>query len=395
MIDCYRQWLEFAGPAKFEESVTNLTGPSFKAETLTVLDLVQKNKIENDSNPTKEKILEYIINEGKSDGARNLTIDLSLSPVTLRLELSNKVKPNEIFSMPEHFAKLEIDEKQDDLIIIGGHIEHLYIKAPIKYHVQIISCCINHIHFNRSLGDEGTFNKYQGQPVPSVVIKNSWIGELHLMPKSVHHFNCKKSWICSIKFPPLASDNPFVGLVVFDKVKMPTSTRSGLLGLGGTQQFSFLRAHFEKLQNGPMAGFMRAKELASEREKEWGITKYFSLAYFIISNYGQNPGKALRWCLFFLAINFSILYCTDGVKVDSPKGTWQMELCEEGIFYEVGRAAILTIQTAIIPFAIFSTKASFKFKSLGVLVSNFPLTLFADGAFLFCVFAIRKRLKFS
>ena len=81
--------------------------------------------------------------------------------------------------------------------------------------------------------------------------------------------------------------------------------------------------------------------------------------------------------------------------MNSDRGTWQLEWCEDGLFYEVGRASIVTFQTAMNPFTIFVVESAFKFKSIWGLIHTLFFVILADGAFLFGVFAIRKQLKFS
>ena len=121
-----------------------------------------------------------------------------------------------------------------------------------------------------------------------------------------------------------------------------------------------MRSHFEKLQNGPLAGLMRAKELASERETDpVGVSWLFNWVYCVASGYGQKPGRALIWCLFFLAISTVNLILTDGVWVDPEAKTasqygWAVGEPPEKFV----NAFILTFQTAINPFTIFFYQGS-------------------------------------
>ena len=148
-----------------------------------------------------------------------------------------------------------------------------------------------------------------------------------------------------------------------------------------------------------MAGLMRAKELASERETDpAGVSWFFNWVYCIASGYGQKPGRAFIWSLVFLVINIVILTCTDGVRVDSrnlPEEAWQLEWRGDNLGSQFGRASILTFQTVINPFTIFVAKSAFKFNSLWATILTFFFVILADAAFVFGSLAIRKRLKFS
>jgi len=392
--DRYCQWREYAGPRGFEESVITVRGSFGEAQLLKVSDYIHRFSIEhNSTNPSKEQIVEYILAEGKSERVSHLVIDTSLGAGGVGLKLSDEVKPQNIFSGQVHYAKLEIKGSQDFLIIKGAHIRNLYMEHPVKHMVSINNCCINEIYFPRGKDDQNGEGR-----MPWVEINDSWIGRLNLNPQSVHDFRISDSWICSVNCPPPDQPNPFVGSVKFHKVKMPTSDRSRVYRETGTQQFRNLRAHFEKLQNGPMAGQMRAKELVSERETDSGVSWFFNWVYCIASGYGRKPGWAFIWSLVFLVLNIMILTGADGVRVDSlnlSQGAWQLEWQGDDFRSQFGRASILTFQTVINPFTIFVAKSTFKFKFLCGLIHTFFFVILADAAFVFGSLAIRKRLKFS
>jgi len=297
-------------------------------------------------------------------------------------EPGDEIEPQNMNLNSPHFHHLEIRNGMDKLVIMGAVIDVLDLNRGPKTLV-INNCCIGKIFFSSKL-DGG-------------VIHNSWIGQFNLFPSSFVNLMVRGGWICAINGPATHENNPFSGTIEIENVKLPTSRHKSLL-FKGAQQYRNLRVHFEELQNGPMAGLMRAKELASDREGDSGASKFFSWIYCIVSVYGRKPGRAFIWALVFLVINIVILTCTDGVRVDSSnlsKGAWQLEWQGDNFRSQFGRASILTFQTVINPFTIFVAKSAFKFNSLWGTIHSFFFVLLSDAAFVFGSLAIRKRLKYS
>lgn len=382
--DHYCQWREYAPPRKLEEWCLGL-----KVE---VKDLFRSSYGVSSTKPSgydmglvpEDVLLEQIMKKASFRESLNLIIDDSKivnCPLDFFDYSGREYKPKDMeFTRPSHFSKLEINGVVKKLTIRGGIIENLIISIVIP-EIIIENCCI------------GNF-KFKSANQPNVYLENCWIGGLTLQGGAVYDFLAKNGWICNIRTLPPEEGNPFRGSVIFKDVGLPTSKiRSDLYK--GTQQYRNLRSHFEKLQNGPMAGLMRAKELASDRESDSGVSRLFNWVYCIASGYGRWPGLAFIWSLVFLVLNIMILTGTDGVSVDSPKGTWQLEWQGDDFSSQFGRASILTFQTVINPFTIFVAKSAFKFNSLWATIQTFFFVILADASFVFGSLAIRKRLKFS
>lgn len=392
-IDNYPQQLELAGPRKFEESVQGLgiRPPLNEKEIFFVSKYINDQKKHNGRDVTDEDILKHILHFAKDahplkfviDGKHNFKKGLRLN----LMEEKDAIDPQKIFSGPEHFRELVINIRQDIIVITGAHIHKLIIDTPVLDYLEIHNCCINNIIFS---------SISQDPPASSMKISDSWIGRLYIGSKYIKDLNVERAWILAINCPAADNENPFTGSVKFRKVKMPTSEEMSLVYKEtGTQQYRNLKAHFENLQNGPMAGLMRAKELASERENLHSkLTVYFSWLYFLISDYGQKPERAFKWFFGLLILNIFILFLTDGVVVASGNsGAWQSGWSGDDLWSQFVRAVVLTFQTAINPFTIFLTKSAMQLKSLFGFVHTLLLIFLAVAAFIFGSLGIRKQMK--
>lgn len=380
--DRYCQRWEYAGPAKFEEwaqSLTHSSGENLNTNKYCGDYVKQLRKA-----PDSDSITNWIIEQGMSRNTNIMIINDSISKVYFldfgQGAISEK-EPQDLELDSCHFGTLNIQKQSIDLTIRNAIIKNIVISKG-KINLKFENCCIGKIDF------------HPGEK--SIIIQHSWIGNINFHPSSIHNLLIKGGWICSITGPATYETNPFRGSVDFKNVKLPTSKENSIL-FKGAQQYRNLRVHFENLQNGPMAGLMRAKELASERESDSGVSWFFNWVYCIASGYGQRPERAIIWFFVFLIINIIILTYADGVTVDSKltKGAWQLEWQGDDLPSQLGRASILTFQTVINPFTIFVAKSTFKFNSLWATIQTFFLVLLADTAFIFGSLAIRKRLKFS
>lgn len=331
----------------------------------------------NNQNPNQSLANEWIERMAKDKECLQLKID---SAGVFLLNFSEGSGFDEVLNGPEHFVKLYVNAAIDGLEISNAKIHRLQIHNAVKGLVSIENCLINFITFRP--GSE------------SLTIYNSWVGSLELGPASLKTFYSSRSWFGSIECPTPDQENPFGGFVDFNDVKIPTSQQSTLHNTGA-QPFRNMRSHMEKLGNGPMAGYMRAKELASERETtdSW-VTKSFNYLYWIASGYSLKPGKALLWAFGFLAASTIFLWSTDGVNVTAESGTWQMDLCKEGNWNRLGRAVVLSAQTTINPLSVFNSKSAFTFKTTIGAGVDFLSSVAGWGSMLFAIFAIRKRMKF-
>lgn len=227
----------------------------------------------------------------------------------------------------------------------------------------------------------------------NIFIKKCWVGEMNLQTKEINNLTIESSWIFSIL--SLAELNPFSGSVLFSDVHFVTSAKHSSL-FKGPQQFRNLRSHFEKIQNGPAASLMRAKELDSERKNEKGVSKIFSWIYWFFSNYGLNPGRPLIFLLGFFLITAGFVYSYDKGTL-TPREEyltgWQTRLKngKEGSLFL--RSIILPIQSMVNPFGLFNINKPLVPASL---LGKLFLTIYgivADSLIAFTIFGIRKRFK--
>lgn len=399
-IDRYYQWREFKGPEIFEESVITIRASSQEIEPESLSSYIENFSAGNP--PTAHEILNHIEYEAKNNRPTRFKVNVpvldewedgSVLAAGLMINLmkeKDEIDPEKILIGPEHFRELEILDSQSYIMIRGLHIDVLYLRGPVETIVDIEGCCINQIIVEHPVSEFGKPNN-PIEPI-SLHIRDSWIGNISLGSKTINNFRVMDSWVLSIDCPPPEAENPFTGSVEFYKnVKLPISKKSRVFRNYGTQQYRNLRAHFEKLQNSPMAGLMRAKELGSERlETEWGLTRFFSWIYSVVSDYGRKPLRAFFLGLGLLAINVVILTYTNGIEVNSKSPftkPWDTSLSK------FNKATNITIQSAMNPFRVHVARSALGFKTQWAQNQTFILVFLADGAFIFCGLAIRKRLK--
>jgi len=187
-----------------------------------------------------------------------------------------------------------------------------------------------------------------------------------------------------------------------DNVYFPT--KKSLL-FKGPQQYRNLRAHFEALQNSPAASLMRAKELASERETDKGLSKFFNYIYFFVSNYGLSPGRPLWWLVivYLSMVCFLFPFKEAGINIYSKyiekppplKNVKSKRLLMKRFFLEekMRDSLILPLQTMVNPAGIFRRNQITHAKTrTGKTVILF-LSLIADGLIIFTIAGLRKRFK--
>lgn len=378
------QWLELAPPRNFEEwckSRKHLQPQPMETSKLLI-------KIED--KPTRKPPNEITANETivelgqKKEQIRLIVNDPIIKNGNLdffKMEDSKKT-PEEMDFSASHFNYLRINNGEI-FKITGAVIEFLEINSQSLKELILDNCCIGQIYFHAN-------------SISSVLIKNAWIGTLDLRLNSIINLRIEEGWICSINCPATYEDNPFRGSVDFEKVKLPTSKKNSIL-FQGAQQYRNLRAHFEKLQNGPMSGLMRAKELASERESDKGFSKLFNWIYYIISSYGRNPGKAFIWFWVFLLLNFAFLYSFDGGVISPNQNTPEqiMKLQDNSLSQTSLRVIRLISDGIFNPAGIFRTNKPINFKTYWGPFYTLGFILMADASLIFFGLSIRKRLKFS
>lgn len=384
LIDKWREYWELTPPRKFEEwckSRSQLTDKPEETQGM-VSEFAKKTGTSADDNSISEMVMDRGLKKEQNRLVINDGIINECSLDFFKIEEVNK-KPRDMDLASPHFNYLVINQSKK-LFIRGAVIEFLEININGVQEVIIENSCIGHISF------------YAHRPLV-IEIRDSWMGRFLVRLNSIVNLRIEGGWICAIDCPATYEDNPFSGSVDFEKVKLPTSKNKSIL-FQGAQQYRNLRSHFEKLQNGPMVGLMRAKELASERETDSGVSWVFNWIYFLASNYGRYPGRAFGWFFLFLVINFACLFWFDGGRMEvnniSP-GSWQHSYKGDDSTSKMVRSALLTFQTVVNPVGIVSTKSDFQFNTLRGTIHTFVLVLFADAAFIFGSLAIRKRLKVS
>lgn len=193
----------------------------------------------------------------------------------------------------------------------------------------------------------------------SVVLLNSWVGNLTLYPKCNQHFEMTGGGIFNIDCPPPDGENPFMGSVIFGRdVFLPRSTEH--YPIEGPQPYRNLQAHLVKLQNNPAVSFIRAAEQAIERETDTSFNKFLSYLYQWFSNYGSSTFRPLVWLIALFVFNSLLIYCTDGsarVFPDDFYVGWRESLLDPDAGGRVSRATLLALQSTLNPFGIFGARA--------------------------------------
>lgn len=384
LIDKWREYWELAPPRKLEKWSKHPIAPP-PGKNHDMAKFVIESRRTTGNYPDEKFILNHIMEIGVEKTSVNLAIN---DPVTENCSLdffeaeNSKLEPKDMDLSLPHFNSLHFKKPLRGLVIRGAIISVLNIDHNVN-ELIMENCCIGRINFSSTQ--------------TSTKIKNSWIGVFHLSQNNFINLLIEGGWICLIDCPPSHEPSPFRGSVDLKDVKLPTSQKKSLI-FQGPQQYRNLRSHLEKLQNGPMVSLMRAKELASERETDSGLSYVFNWIYFLASNYGRYPGRAFLWSILFLVLNFAFLFWFDGGKINpniAASQDWQQSYIENNDISKMVRSAFLTFQTVINPFGIVFSKSAFQFHTLCGLIHTFIMVIFADAAFIFGSLAIRKRLKVS
>jgi hypothetical protein len=390
-VEKYRELFKLDPPKGFEEWCQTEFEPLTPGKTIKASEFFHDNEGRSPPHiPTSEnfrkKIIEEeekkIIEEGEKEPI-NLYLDgnFELSP----FKFSGEIKFSKI--TPElrcHIHTLSIHQRGGHIVFEGAIIRQVFFTTvSSSANVAFKNCCIQSI-------------KTSPEIVIELQLDNCVLGTLELGRKAIFNLTTQNGWICNINSPPPDGDNPFSGSVTFFKTRFPTSTRYSSL-FKGPQQYRNLRAHLEKLQNAPAAMLMRSKELAAERENDYGVAKLFSLTYSLISNYGLSPGRPLLFAILLNLITAVLLFKVDGGALGLPeesyKGWKSIFLMEGNNIPEVYRSIFLTVQSVINPLGLFLANKIIIAKNHWMEIWLGIQGLLTDGFLLFLVFGIRKRFK--
>ncbi len=228
-----------------------------------------------------------------------------------------------------------------------------------------------------------------------LILRNSWVGNLLLFPKSNQHFEMTGGGIFNIDCPPPDGENPFTGSVIFGRdVFLPRSTKR--YPIEGPQPYRNLQAHLLKLENGPAVSFIRAAEQAIERETDTRFNKFLSYLYQWFSNYGSSTLRPVIWLAFLLAFNIWLIYQTDGATRAFPDEFyvgWRENLLDTGNSGSISRAALLALQSILNPFGIFGARAMVVAET-GLLNIWLGISgLFSAVLIALLILALRRRFK--
>ncbi len=342
-----------------------------------------------DSSDKHDRFVEMVVNKSIGNSI-NLTFDSHLKNQNHELNYS---KPE---GAPDNPRSINEESKSHIHSFLAFRRGNFFIRSAIirqaRFNVGgsifLENCCVARLEFARA--EEADQSDVIG-------LTNCWIGELIIGGKSINNLFVRGGWICSITCPAPDEENPFKGTVYFQDVSLPIFSDFNSL-FKGPQQYRNLRKHLDSLHNTPMVSLMRAKELASERQIDTGFSWLFSWLYFQISDYGLNPAKAFRIWMGLVLVTFLLLFMNDsgtaGLKPEFYNG-WRKILIDDGVRGELSRSFSLVFQSMLNPLGILGP---YKVVIPKTTFWKIWLTIhgvFADGAFAFFVFAIRKRFKFS
>ena len=347
-------------------------------ETATIFQRLQNDQI---TQTLKTTIDEIITNEKKSwkfnlNSNFNSHIYIDCSKASFGFFDPGKKVPER----PSHFSEIDLSPKTGlkKIFIKGALIDIARITSPAKYTFE--NCCIKEFYLSHA-------NKEI-----DLKFKNCWIKKIWLAPKSVNDFIFESGGIYSVICPPPDGENPFTGTITLSDVYFPTSRKKTSL-FPGPQQYRNLRSHLEKLNNGNASSLMRAKELASNREEEKGISLWFSRLYWWVSNYGLSPGRPLIAIVIFYFMTVVGIYGLDGGAITKNpyklKG-WETSLKEKGI-----RSVILPVQSMLNPVGAFRQNQILIPNTAWGKIVLVAYGFISDGLLLFFILSLRKHFKIT
>ena len=225
-------------------------------------------------------------------------------------------------------------------------------------------------------------------------IENSWIGVLAISEDDVQEatfYSCKIGCILIAKSH---SDKTNLGSVQFKKTSIATRHSESAFYTSEAPIRDLYRL-MEKSQNSAAAHFFRGLVLRAEHYNETGFMRFVSWFYGFFGNFGLSPGRAVAWIFGTLLFSVFVMGYFEGAYVvdhashsqDDMSPMWLREL---GTNYY---ALILTLQTMLNPFYVFTAKQLVAAKSacgqaFVTFVGFFSLSLYAV-----LILSIRRRFK--
>jgi hypothetical protein len=362
---------------------TPLTGP--------VADQILSKRAANSPPEKIAQVFTTIIEEIKNK--QGITFNLSLDSniyEDIEIDFTEKISAipfDSSESQPRRtsdIASLSISsiDQAKNFLIKGAKIEKATITVKVDGEYVFEDCYFRELNFSKNgAGINAKFN-------------NCWIAKMHLGPLAIFNLNIKSGGIYSFTCAPPDGENPFTGTVTIADVYFPTSQKATTL-FPGAQQYRNLRSHFEKLNNGAAAGLMRAKELASNREHENGVTWLFSWMYYIASNYGLRPAQPLAIAFIFYLMAVGGIYSWDnGGRIN--KSTNKLKGWELSLKYDkCKRSFILPAQSMLNPVGAFRQNQILIPNTFGWKITLLVYGFFSDGLILFFILSLRKHFKIT
>lgn len=273
----------------------------------------------------KDRLVYVELNGG--DSTRTLPFKLDLSPVGNSLEIAVDTQP--------HLTGITVSRGVREVHLREGIIGTVQVNQGELTRLELVNCRVAKLR----VADKSNVD---------LRLQDCWIGRLFLGKSSIRHLFIERSIVRSLECPSPDEENPFTGSVWFPKDAF--STRGKLFK--GSQPYSSLRAHLERLQNVPLANLMRTLELRAERNKDRGLNRVWNCLYDVCANYGYSPGRPLAVAVAFYVMTVVALALWDGgvlVRPTDRYAGWQHTLTEG----PVQRSLYLPLQSFLSPLGVF------------------------------------------
>jgi len=384
--DSLNQYFELAPPKNFEEWCLkpHLNSPN-SYSTKQIVEGTKLDIVERDSEAfiqrvvtAGEKVQPHVL-IGANTFAKEGIFDFSEN------EIEKFIPKNITAETKYHIPYLELTG-ESNLIFKNAVIGKVNIapSAVNQPNITFENCCIRSIEVSSF-------------PGTNIELINCLLGKFKSLTKNaLNNLLVDSSWICYWFCTPPQGESPISGSVSFLNAKFPSSNKRSKL-FQGPQQYKNLRSHLEKLNNNHASAKMRERELASEREIDKGVSKFFNWIYYLASNYGLKPGKSLLWVLFLYLVMVGIIFSWDGGETrndpSSLKG-WEVALSNKTSSMEkLKRSIILPAQSMFNPVGAFRSNQILIPKKGWVKFLLIPYGFLSDGLLLFFIFGLRKRFK--
>ena len=279
-----------------------------------------------DNLQSKKDRLVYVEFNG-GDSTRTLPFKLDLSPVDNSLKIAVDTQP--------HLTGITVSRGVREVHLRAGIVGTVQVYEGELTRLELVNCRIAKLR----VADNTNVD---------LRLQHCWIGWLLLGKRSIGHLFIERSTVRSLECPSPDEENPFTGSVWFPNDTFPTRGKL----FKGSQPYSSLRAHLERLQNVPLANLMRTLELRAERNKDRGLNRAWNWIYDICANYGYSPGRPLAVAFAFYIVVVVALALWDGgilVRPADEYAGWQQSLIKGPI----QRALYLPLQSFLSPLGVF------------------------------------------